>query len=440
MRTLLLYCFMVCFTILIGCSLPEPGPTAGTTIETTNGIAGVVTTENSTPVAAALISMRPKGYLPSTVGTDSIVVMYEAFSDSIGYFLIDSIADGEYVVEIIASDSLATFFTVTFFGEPEIVEVEPVVYPLSQVSGGLADTTAAMQNGEVKVEAYGFDRSTGVDSVGRFEIDLPAGDHTLRVVYDFMSSEGYDLPPLTTAPGSVVILDSLDKTSLSSSSVIHENVSSSINQEEVESSEWFYVDSNETTSSLVYHAIIDDYFTGDESRELTQDASLFNPQGESYTVLFSFQYSGVVPEHQYILTKGNAENHDEGWSFSIEEKSLFFRVNSSNTMERRAGVYMDVSGLSLDSLSLIVGVVDRQTQTIRCYLNGQESCWYVGGIGTETNSISGFGSISANAPLVVGGGYQQDSAYFSGMVSEIQIYNYALHPEEILNISKELTR
>jgi hypothetical protein len=140
-------------------------------------ILGTVIYPDSSPVAGAIVRLRPQTYLADTSGkpphsTKDIVTL---ITDSNGNFSIDSLDSGlSYYIEVNDRESLAqaTLFKVLAKNQNTLRLPTRVVSPVAELSGTVTGLPVSAY-----VQIYGLERLARTDSSGSFEFcDLPAGN------------------------------------------------------------------------------------------------------------------------------------------------------------------------------------------------------------------------------------------------------------------------
>jgi hypothetical protein len=117
-----------------------------------------------------------------------------------------------------------------------------------------------------------------------------------------------------------------------------------------------------------------------------------------------------------------------GWSIWTESGSLLVRCNSDGTSAQRASQHF--ADLPAGEWLHVALVIDRDAEQIRGYLNGDNQGWTAGGGGPPSDSLSGWGDINSNVPLVMG---QRDdgNGTILGTIDDVRIYDHALSEAEI---------
>lgn len=152
---------------------------AGSTFETENSVAIVVTRSDGTPAAHSLLNIRPQSYLNRN---DSRFEAVE--TDSLGVFRTDSLPSGDYTVEAqsASADSLQKGiqkFRISDVLPDSGLEISVFTDIPSKISG-----TFQTEKSPVWIFIPGTDYAVQVDSAGRFEFpSLPKGNIEWMAVY-----------------------------------------------------------------------------------------------------------------------------------------------------------------------------------------------------------------------------------------------------------------
>ncbi len=199
LRPLLLPCLALA-AILDYCSCNSLQPIAGGTSETTNGFAAVVRDQNGSPVAHALVRMRPQSYLSDTSNSgvkydrSSIV---DTVTDLSGRFVIKSIDTGEYAIEIQDGKGGGALIRNKALKDSIVDCGIAVVRSVGSIQG-IVDRTIVPANVKVCVRVYGLERLVRADTAtGIFILSsLPQTGYTIRFV---TSSPSYAAKVISTS-------------------------------------------------------------------------------------------------------------------------------------------------------------------------------------------------------------------------------------------------
>ncbi|MBF0433381.1 MAG: hypothetical protein HQK83_19040 [Fibrobacteria bacterium] len=174
----------LCAVTIFSCSEnPVAGDGAG--VVTTNGIAGVIKTDDGSVAANTNIRVRSKDYLSDVSSfAKSSAKTYDTKTDENGYFQIRSqdtlMKVGEYFIEAYQGDSLMDFMAVHLESHDTIKEVNGTLEFPSLVSGKVS--RKILNGSGAWVQVYGLERIVLVDTSGKFNVPLPAGNFTFRVL------------------------------------------------------------------------------------------------------------------------------------------------------------------------------------------------------------------------------------------------------------------
>jgi hypothetical protein len=173
---------------LIACSW---GGGSGTEIGAV--ISGSVVGTSGVPIPGATVRVRPVNYLsgdsagPGSSVASLAISAVDAVTDSAGNFVIDSIANGTFSLEVVGDDGQGalTSFAVTSAGSKIVVPTE-TLEPLAEFTGSLTidDPAGITQVWQASIQVRDLEIFTKPDSLGHFSIALPAGDHRIRFSLD----------------------------------------------------------------------------------------------------------------------------------------------------------------------------------------------------------------------------------------------------------------
>jgi hypothetical protein len=178
----ILHFSLVCVALLLArCSLNTAG-SPGTGSETTNGIVANVVYPNGRPVSSADVYIRHSDFLTDTTLNDTSRTA-DAVTDTAGWFVLDSVMPGDYIIEVNDGRSNAALIECKKTGvseRPMDLGVH-VMQPTSLVSGHI-DRSNLKSGLSIYVQIYGMNKIARVDAVGLFSFhDVPAGRLELRI-------------------------------------------------------------------------------------------------------------------------------------------------------------------------------------------------------------------------------------------------------------------
>ncbi len=436
--------------MLFGCSL-KGEDTAGTSIETTNGIAGVITDPDSNRVVNATVTVRTAGYLPQATVTAKIAYSrYNTTTNSEGYFEVDSLLPGEYTVEVASATELGAKFDVVLDTLTGIVNVEKQIDVPGIVKGVVDLQRVSLNESKVWVQVYGMERLVSVDTNGLFAMSVPAGEYRMRVVGNVSGASPIEIAPITISVGDTITIDTVSveewPIALISSEAILESseLSSEISSSSMSST--LGVSSSNTALSSSIEVVVVEPITpvlhqysvidldGVYSVPLHDTTAQFNPGAGNYTV--SFNYTRKGSGLQYLVTKGNTLSGDEGWNFFLEDEFLNWRLNAMGDPDQKAGMHVSLESIPEGVTVRIAGVIDRELGQMRGYVNGSDAGWIAGTSTSMHNGIVGFGEIVNDARVIVGGSWEKDPEFdqgiLTGSISDLRIYKHALTQEQIV--------
>ncbi len=190
--------------LLGGClSAPERVAQGGSGTEYTNGtlVVGWVSQSDGSAARNARVWIRPSNYLRDTSLADAPLPAPDGYSDSAGYFHVDSVPFGSYTMEVRddKGQGLALDFdayglvtdlsrsTVNPLGSLEgTVSEAPVASAapaIANATSGSAAAIASQDSVRAYVQVIGLNRVTRADAAGKFSFpDLPPGIHSIRAL------------------------------------------------------------------------------------------------------------------------------------------------------------------------------------------------------------------------------------------------------------------
>lgn len=152
---------------------------AGSTFETENSVAIVVTKSDGTPAAHSLLNIRPQNYLkrngskPNTIETDSL-----------GVFRLDSLEAGDYTVEAQSESAGSLQKGIQKFSIPEVFPDSGFEISVSTDTPTKISGTFQTEKSPVWILIPGTDYAVPVDSSGHFEFpSLPKGNLEWVAIY-----------------------------------------------------------------------------------------------------------------------------------------------------------------------------------------------------------------------------------------------------------------
>jgi len=174
-------------------------------------------------------------------------------------------------------------------------------------------------------------------------------------------------------------------------------------------------------------------FDGDgDSIRWEDDNTLLDPGSGDFSVTAWLNQGDGTSTHAYefVVSKGNRTSGMIGWSIWTESGNLLVRCNSDGTSAQRASQH--IPDLPANEWHHVALVIDRQVNQIRGYLNGDNEGWVAGGGGPPGDSLSGWGDIDCDVPLVMGQRDDSNGTLF-GIVDDVRIYDHALSESEIMD-------
>ncbi|MGL1904448.1 MAG: carboxypeptidase-like regulatory domain-containing protein, partial [Fibrobacterales bacterium] len=442
------------FAILIsmGCSVGEGSSTAGTYIETTNAISGIVYTEDSTFAVGAKVSLRPAEYvkpITSVIAQNNTYDTLTTETNDEGRFTIGSIIPGDYVLEVTTQDTLARMVAVTIPDDTTEIVLEEQLEKMMAVSGTLpmsflVNDAPNDAKPQYWIQVYGLDRLIAVDQNGLFATSLPAGRHALRIVKSTTPLEGVDYATISGDAGVTLVVDSSgiatevvsDNTEELSSSSVVSNLSSDVSSEENSSSSVLVeISSSEEEVSrepLYFNQLgalgtLGTTTAFDTLIDLGASTQALDPGVGSFSVSFRFTFSDEAKH--YLVMKGNTYRDDIGWSFMMVDGVLIWRVSGSTVdddNEGKAALSYDLTNDQYGDTLTVAGVLNRETGTLRAYLNGSTEGWVIGGGGVADNILSTDDIIETDQFITVRSSPNVDSedspGYHNGFLGNLRVF------------------
>ncbi len=151
-----------------------------------NAISGLIKTESGEPVAGAVVRLRRSDYLssihhllPQKRGADGITEI-DTVTDDDGMFRMDSIAPGEYFVEVTGTDSLTALFEIEINSSDTLVTLSEKYLDRPAIICGNVNLPPGISGAWIQV--YGLERLMAADSAtGAFCVSVPGGIFDLHI-------------------------------------------------------------------------------------------------------------------------------------------------------------------------------------------------------------------------------------------------------------------
>jgi hypothetical protein len=172
---------VVIMILLLRCSMNMSVAGAGS--ETTNSFSGIALNNYGSPIAGAIIHVRPAQYLADTTGPAGLTkTSFDTIANDSGYFAFTLTVPGAYVVEVNDGQSTAVMRACTVStGRTSENLGSQVLLPYATITGTLS-ITSLPANAVVSITIFGLDRIVHTDSLGVFSFtDLPAGTYSLKI-------------------------------------------------------------------------------------------------------------------------------------------------------------------------------------------------------------------------------------------------------------------
>ncbi|HEX3019134.1 MAG TPA: DUF2341 domain-containing protein [Chitinispirillaceae bacterium] len=179
-----IFLFFTCISMFIRCT-PD---TAGGTADTGNAkVAAIIYTSDGKRAAGVSVVCCPDNYLANPVSDISGIGNYgiiHTVTDDSGYFAMDSINCGNYIVEVNDNESSVVSFHFEITDpESSVTPINDTLKPYSILKGNAGQITDSSMQRFLLI--YGLDRRVAIDINGAFELhDLPDGQFDMRIVSD----------------------------------------------------------------------------------------------------------------------------------------------------------------------------------------------------------------------------------------------------------------
>jgi Concanavalin A-like lectin/glucanases superfamily/Bacterial TSP3 repeat len=181
-------------------------------------------------------------------------------------------------------------------------------------------------------------------------------------------------------------------------------------------------------AGVIGEALSFDPTATDDNRSVTY-GDVHNIGTGDYSVSLWFNTVSTV-SLQFIAGKGNQGSTSLGWSFFIQNGSLFARVGGGNSGNRAS---QNTTAFAADAWYHLVMVIDNTAGTVTAYLNGSNAGWANGGGGPSSNTFVAGTDISNSNPLTLG--IRTDgAAEFQGYIDDVAIWDRTLTALEVAGI------
>lgn len=180
----LILLLVTCIALLISCSPDYAGGTA----DTGNAkVAAVIYTSDGKRAAGVPVVCCPVDYLADFASDTSLTPnprIIETMTDDSGFFAIDSIGTGDYIIEINDRESSVTSIRVGVSEESDsTISLNDTLKPYASLQGNAGQVTDSSLKRYLLI--YGLDRCLPISADGSFAVnDLPDGNFDLLIVAD----------------------------------------------------------------------------------------------------------------------------------------------------------------------------------------------------------------------------------------------------------------
>lgn len=167
--------------------------------------------------------------------------------------------------------------------------------------------------------------------------------------------------------------------------------------------------------------------------ELEDDNNNQNPRTDDFTVALNFKVDSLFTSSappRFLLSKGNANSSKPGYSLFIKGSSLCFRVGDG---VGKAGRQFDLSPRDLDEYVHVTGMIDRESEEVRLFIDGVEKRGGNQGCGGATTaSLAAVGSIAPTEALMIGGVRDPSSGVVThpaiAKINDVRVFERKLDP------------
>ncbi len=180
----LILLLVTCMALLISCSSDHAGGTA----DTGNAkVAAVIFTSDGKRAAGVPVVCCPANYLADFTSDTSFAPnprIIETTTDDSGFFAIDSIGTGDYIIEINDRKSTVTSIRVGITIESDsTISLSDTLKPYASLQGNAGQVADSSLKRYLLI--YGLDRCVPVSTDGSFAVnDLPDGNFDLLIIAD----------------------------------------------------------------------------------------------------------------------------------------------------------------------------------------------------------------------------------------------------------------
>ena len=173
-----------------GCLFSGPQAGGGGGIEAV-GIMGMARYPDGRAAVNARVTLRERDYLPADVGPRPKAGV-DTRTDSKGKFKIDSLAYGDYRLEITIDSSFGMTMEASFTPFLEKIDLKTVsLQPLGALNGSLALGSKPVEDAYVGI--YGLERSVRTNSQGRFTFKgVPPGQFAIGAHYRYATGRAVE--------------------------------------------------------------------------------------------------------------------------------------------------------------------------------------------------------------------------------------------------------
>ncbi|MGL1934253.1 MAG: hypothetical protein OCD01_04515 [Fibrobacterales bacterium] len=453
MQTALITYLLPIALFLVACSVQDSDIAGATDIETGGTIAGIIHTPEGKPVAFAKISLIPDGYNPVTKSNASN--RHDVYTDTQGYYTIDSIEDGDYSLETVDGEQTHGLYkqdiSIVHSSEYSYSDtLQPmgrviISFPLqSNISAGtlyLKNTTfiteidsnstqitatfTALPAGQYTPVLY-INQETSTPLNGLETFTLPVGD-TLFIEPEYESSSELEQ---NTSSASVFISSSSSNNGSSSIALLSSSISLSSSSVETLSS------SISLSSSLVgasSSALLNDtteilHLNGDPEHIEIQGGIDYDWTNYGLSMELWVKLD-TIENHTHLFNLAGGSNNNYFVAFDLQVDSLgehYLEYVVSNSSDGSGDWY----GMSIHDIFTIdewihVAVTVTSEGYVTFYVNGKVHTQE-----TEPN-LKALPRNVARSSNFIGKSSNSDGAYLNGLVDNVRLWNRALNASEI---------
>lgn len=204
-----LFALAAAMLLTAGCSSSPDDIAGGSSTEIPNGVTATVTTVEGTPAAGVTVRLRPADYLSSAQPQALPSSARDTITGDSGRFAFDSLASGEYRIEVTDGDSTAVMVDLTLGESGGVTELATLsLRHFAHVQGAIDGPGLSERYDQMWVQIYGLERLIAIEPDGSFQAgDLPEGRHELRLHSTWVGVTPRDLGGVDAAAGDTATIE-----------------------------------------------------------------------------------------------------------------------------------------------------------------------------------------------------------------------------------------